>query len=78
MAGLRGMHEEGGRAGGGQRRRDLARDMARFAEPGDDDAALGLPDGLDGFGKGRPERALQRRGERVMPLPPASSVRKAD
>ena len=42
MAGLGGVHEEGRRAGGGERRRDLARDMAGLAEPGDDDAALGL------------------------------------
>ena len=64
MAGLGGVHEEGGRAGGGERRGDLARDMARLAEPGDDDAALGLADQFDGGGKGRPERALQGRRDR--------------
>jgi len=37
--------------------------MAGLAEPGDDDAPLGLADDLDGFGKGRPERALQGRGD---------------
>ena len=59
MARLGGVHEEGRRAGGGERRCDLARHMAGFAEPGDDDAALGLLDDLDGLGKRRPERALQ-------------------
>ena len=47
-----------------KRRRDLAADMARLAEPGDDDAALGVADQVDGGGEGRPERALQRGRDR--------------
>ena len=58
------MHEKGRRSGRSQRRRDLARDMARLAEPGDDDAALGLPDQVDGAGERRAERTLQRCGDR--------------
>ena len=39
MAGLGGMHEEGRCAGGGQRRGDLAADMAALAHAHDDDPA---------------------------------------
>jgi hypothetical protein len=60
MAGFGGMDEEGRGAGRGQRRCDLAPDMARLAEPGDDDPALGLADQSDRFGKRDTERTLQR------------------
>ena len=64
MAGFGGVHEEGGRAGGGQRSGDLARHMARFAEPGDDHPALGVADQIGGGGESRPERALKCGGNR--------------
>ncbi len=64
MAGFGGVHEEGRCAGRGQGCGDLARDVARLAEPGDDDAPLGVADQLDGFGKCRAERPLQRRDDR--------------
>ena len=45
---LGGMHEEGGRAGGGQRGRDLARDVAGLADAADDHApAAGEQQGHD-------------------------------
>ncbi len=40
VAGLARMHEEGGTPGAGQGRRDLSADVARFAHPEHDDAAL--------------------------------------
>ena len=39
---LGGMHEERGRAGRGERRGELARDVARLADAGDDDAAAAV------------------------------------
>ena len=60
MARFGGMNEEGGRAGGGKGRRDLAADMARLAEPGDDQPSLGVPDEIGGGGEGRAEVGLQR------------------
>ena len=68
MAGFGGVHEEGRRAGRGQGRGKFARDVARLAEPGDDDAALGLADQVDRFRECRPKRALQRGRERRDPL----------
>ena len=47
MARLGGMDESGGLAGRGERRGDLARDMAGFAHAGDDDAPRRLADRLD-------------------------------
>ena len=64
MAGFGGVHEERRRAGGGEGRGDLAADMAGFAEPGDDHAALGVADEIGRGGKGRAETDLQRRGDR--------------
>ena len=79
MAGFGGVHEEGRRAGGGEGGGDLARHMAGLAEPGDDDAALGVADDFGGGGKRRAEIGLQGRGQiAATPLASASSVRKAE
>ena len=43
----------------------VARDVAGFSEPGDDDPAAGPQDEIDGCGKGRAERAPNRRGNRT-------------
>jgi hypothetical protein len=64
VAGFRGMDEERRRAGGGKSGRDLAADMARFAEPGDDQPSLGVADAIDGRRKRRAEVGLQRRRDR--------------
>ncbi len=64
VARFAGMHEEGGRAGRGEGRGDLAPDVAGLAHAGDDQAALGVADQFDGGGEGRPKRALQRGRER--------------
>ena len=64
MAGLRGVHEEGRGAGGGQRGGDLACHMAGFAQTRDDHAALGFPNEIDGGGEGRPERTGKGCGNR--------------
>ena len=64
MAGLGGMDEEGGRAGGGEGGGDLARHMAGLAEPGDDQPPLGVANDIGGGGKRRAEIGLQRRGQR--------------
>ena len=64
VAGFGGVDEEGRRAGRGQRRGDLARDMAGLAQPGDDDAALGLAD--------------QRRRRRRRPAPSGPCSAAAD
>ena len=48
MAGVGGVYEECRRAGGGERRRDLAADMAGLAHAGDDDAAACVADRFDG------------------------------
>ena len=48
MAGVGGMHEECRRAGRGERRRDLARDVAGFAHAGHDDAAARVADRFNG------------------------------
>ena len=42
------MHEERGRAGGGERRRELARDVAGLADAGHDDPAAAIEEQLDG------------------------------
>jgi len=60
MAGFGGVDEEGGRAGGGKGRGDLAADMARLAEPGDDQPPLGIPDQVGGGDKGCAQIGLQR------------------
>ncbi len=60
MACLGRMHEESGCTGRSQCRGDLAGDMPRFAEPRDDDAALGVADEFDGLGKRRSQRAAER------------------
>lgn len=52
MAGLIGMDEHGWRSRRGQRRSDLTPHMARLSHPGQDHAALGGKDGLDGGNKG--------------------------
>jgi hypothetical protein len=64
MARLGGMDELRGRAGRGQRRRDLARDMARFAHPRNDHPAARAQDQLDGPG----EAAIQTVRELAHPL----------
>ena len=64
MAGLGGMHEERRRAGGGKGGCDLAGDMAGFAEPGDDDAALGAANEIGRPRKGFTEIGSQRRFDR--------------
>ena len=64
MACLGRVNEKRRRAGGGEGRRDLAADMAGFAEACDDQPALGAADQLGRGGKGRTEVGLQRRGER--------------
>ena len=56
MARFGGVHEERRRAGRGERRGDLARDMAGFADPGDDDAA-GWPGGSARRSRQRATRA---------------------
>ncbi len=67
MAGLGGMNEERRGAGRGKGRGDLAADMARLAEPGDDQPSLGIADQLGGGGEGRAEIGLQRRRKRGDP-----------
>ena len=42
----------------------LRADMAGFAEPGDDQPALGVANEIGGGGKRRAEIGLQRRGDR--------------
>ena len=68
MARLGRVDEEGGRAGRGEGRRDLARDMPRLADAGHDDAAARGRDDLDRLGEcgakaafaSFPERLLER------------------
>ena len=67
MAGFGGVNEERRRAGGGKGRGDLAADMARLAEPGDDQPSLGVPDQIGGGGERRPQIGLQRCRERGDP-----------
>ena len=65
MARLGGVHEEGGRAGRGERRGDLGADMAALAHAGDDDAAGRRADQperrLEGRAHLAAERGLERR-----------------
>ena len=67
MAGLGRMDEEGRGAGRGERGGDLAGDMAALADAGDDDAAGGGADELDGAGEGRGEPVVERREQGVEP-----------
>ena len=67
------MDEEGGRAGRGQRRGDLAADMAGLAHAGDDHPAARAPDQIDrrdeGGARGRRATASTQRGDaRRLPL----------
>ena len=79
MARLRRMDEEGGRAGRGQRRRDLAADMAGLAHAGDDDPAARAADQLDRGDEGRAEAVAQRRRKRADAVGSRpSSVRSAE
>ena len=48
MAGLTGVHEEGGCAGARERGRNFIADVARFTHAGDDDAALAVQDQVAG------------------------------
>ncbi|MNT31792.1 hypothetical protein D3C72_1676420 [compost metagenome] len=50
--GLGGMHEEGGRAGGGQRRGDLAGDVSRFSDAAHDHAAAAGEQQVHDLGEG--------------------------
>jgi hypothetical protein len=59
------MDEEGGLAGRGEGRRDLARDMPGLADAGDDDPAGRGRDGLDGFRERGPEPAFARGADRL-------------
>ena len=78
MAGFGGVDEERRRAGGGKGRRDLAADMAGLAEPGDDQPSLGVPDEVGGGDKGAPRSDCSAAVIAAIPLPSASSVRRAD
>ena len=49
VAGFRRVHEARRRSGGGERRRDLAGDVARLSHAGHHHAALGLADDFDGL-----------------------------
>ena len=60
MARLPGMHEMAWRAGGGQRRGNLAPDVARLAHPGDDHVATGGLDQIGCAGECGTEIAAQR------------------
>ena len=60
------MDEEGRLAGRGEGRRDLARDMAGFADAGHDDPAGRSRDRLDGFRERGPKPALARRPDRFL------------
>jgi len=64
VARFRGMDEKRRGAGRGERRRDLAADMAGLAEPGDDQPAPGIFDQVGGRDEGRPQIGLQRRRDR--------------
>ena len=64
VAGLAGMHEEGGRAGAGQRGGDLAADVAGLAHAGHDDAATAVKTNAAGACKLRPQ-ARQLRAQTV-------------
>ena len=62
MAGLGGVDEEGGRAGGGEGGGDLARDVAGLAQPSDDQSTLGVANEVGGGGKCHAEIGLQGGG----------------
>ena len=64
MAGVGGMNEECRRPGRGQRRRDLARDVAGFAHAGDDHPAACRAYRFDGGDERRSQSVGHRRGER--------------
>ena len=64
VACLAGMDEKRRRAGRGERRGDLARDVAGLAHAGDDDAALGGADQLDGGDEGAPQAIVDGGGQR--------------
>jgi hypothetical protein len=58
------MHEEGGRAGRGERRRDLAPDMPGLAHPGHDHAAARARDQLHRVDEGAAEAVVDGMRER--------------
>ncbi len=62
--GFRRMHEEGRRAGRGQRGGDLGADMPAFADAGDDDAAPDRRDQFYGAGKSIGKPVVQGFGKR--------------
>ena len=66
MAGLGRMDEEGRLAGRSEGRRDLARDMAGFADAGHDDAAGRSRDRLDRFRERGSKAALACRPDRFL------------
>ena len=69
MARLARVHEEGGRPGGREGRRDLAADMAGLAHAGDDHPAARLADQVDGGDERGAEPVAHRGRERPDPLP---------
>ena len=66
VTGLGRMDEEGGLAGRGEGRRDLARDMPGFADAGHDNAAGRGRDRLDRFRECGPKPALARGPDRLL------------
>jgi hypothetical protein len=64
MAGLGRMHEEGRRAGGGERGRDLVRHMPGLAHAADDQPAADAADQLDRFHERRAELVSERGRQR--------------
>ena len=67
VAGFGGMDEEGRGAGAGQRRGDLAGDVARLADAADHDAAAAAEHDLDGPHETRRRGARDRSGDRAAP-----------
>ena len=63
MVGLRRMHEEGRRAGRGERGGDLGADMPALADAGDDDPAPDRGNQLYGAGESFGKAVVQRFGK---------------
>jgi hypothetical protein len=58
MAGFAGVHEEGGCAGGGERRRDFPPDMPGFAHASHDQPAACAGDQIHGGDEGSAEAVM--------------------
>jgi len=78
VARFAGVDEIGGRARGGEGRGDLARDMARLAHAGHDQAPARRPDHRDRCDDRPAESILDGVGERRDPAGLVSSVRNAE